>query len=251
MKRQAIVLSSILAILLLAVFFVRRSHNVNEGGQQKKLFNLESDSIAAFEINQFTQGLYFSKEGENWVVQKLKTDLTESIEAESETSPTTPKKKKVGKSPDTNESPVPADPVKISSLLANLTTLKTGEPVATEKVSVSKFQINPHSLHAILYGKDGRELDRFYVGKMGPDFMSSFVKKGAFGTGSAQENLVYLVNENLQGLMSYSYEQWLLPENTDGIAKEGISPAPAKKAKLPKAGQKGSAHATSKNKKNR
>lgn len=242
MKRQIAVLLSVLSVLIAVIFSLRHAGDGNPTGAKRALFDLPEDGIAAVEINHFTQGFYFKKDGGDWTVKRVKTELANSIEKKNGGTPDDAAGKAVSKpqnAAETAETPEKADPVKLSSLLTNLETLEIGEPVATEKESVGQFQINPHSLHVILYGGDGKELGRLYVGKMGPDFMSSFVKKG-------DSDAVYLVDENLGGLMNYSYEDWLLPEQKDG----GVAGA-AKPDEPVKAVKKGSAHAASKNKKNR
>jgi hypothetical protein len=231
MKRQMIVFVSVLAILIAVIFLIRFSNERDRGKAPRALFDLPEDGIAAMEIVNFTQGFYFKKDVGDWTVKKVKTELSASI---------TESTKTLGAVDAVPEgTPEKADPVKISELLTHLKTLKAGEPVATEKESVGKFQINPHSLHVILYATDGKESGRLYVGKMGPDFMSSFVKKG-------DSDAVYLVDENLGGFMSYPYEEWLLPEKKDGAAAHAAKPDEAAKT-----GQKGSAHAASKKQKKR
>ena len=199
MNKQAVVLASMLALLLAAVFFVNQARNSSEkSALEASLLGVAQDDVAAFEINNFTEGLYFKKHGDAWLVKPVKTELAKAIEADAN----------AGQQQADAKEAVAADPVKVSTLLTNLSLLKSAEPVATEKESVGKFQINEHSLHIILYDRDNKELGRLYVGKTGPDFMSTFVKRG-------DSDAVYLVQENLQGIMNYHYEQWQLGENKE------------------------------------
>lgn len=223
-----IVLVSVLAVLLAALLLIRLSDDGNRGKAPRALFNLPEDGAAALEIVNFTQGVYLKKDGEDWTVKRVATELSESITESPKGLATI----------DAGAAPEKADPVKVTELLTHLKTLKAFEPVATEKESVGKFQINPHSLHVILYDANEKELGRLYVGKMGPDFMSSFVKKG-------DSDAIYLVDENLGGFMNSPYEDWLLPEKKDGATAGATKPDESATV------QKGSAHAASKKQKKR
>ena len=252
MKRQILILVLVLAALLLAVFSASFVGESTQSGESKtNLFDLTREQISAFEIDNFTQGFYFNKEGEDWKIRRVKTELDKAITKANE-DPSSAKKNTSLKSKentvdaDVDTSAVKADPVKISSLLTSLVTLKTGEPIATEKHSIEKFQINSHSLNIKLYDKDGKELGKLSVGKTGPNFMSTFVKKG-------DKDAVYLVDENLQGFMSYPYEQWLAKDSTAALDAPKPGPKAVETVKksptIANTTKKGATHAGSKNKK--
>lgn len=242
MKRQILALAALAAVLLFGAYFVHRASNEKEQGvAQRNLFDLPENGIVSVEIANFTQGYSFEKKGADWFVTQMKTELAKSIEADNavKDAKTSAEKAETAKESD---QPVKADPVKLTSLLTSLQTLKIGEPVATEKDSVGKFQINQHSMRVTLYGEGRKELGRLYVGKIGPNFMSTYVKKN-------DADAVYLVEENLQGLLNYSYEQWALSEQ--GADAQQPLKKDDKTASAQPGKKKGNAHAATKSKKPR
>lgn len=198
MKKQASILAAILAILAAAILLVPdpRDHFVES--ESKPLFSFSQDEIAAFQINNFLQSSYFKKDGDKWILKHVQNDLAKSVLAKDPTAPV----------PSDKEEFAEADPVKVVRLLTHLTTLTVGQPVATEKGSATDFQINENSLHVILFGKDGEELGRLFIGKQASDFLSSFVRRN-------HENDIYLVSENLGGVLLSPYEEWLIQKTPD------------------------------------
>lgn len=192
------ILAAILAILAAAILLVPDPRDAVVVSESKPLFSLSQDGIVAFQINNFLQSHYFKRDNGKWLVKRVQNDLAKAVLAKDPTAPV----------PSGTEEFAEADPVKVAKLLTHLTTLTVGLPVATEKGSMADFQINENSLHVILFGKDGQELGRLFVGKQASDYLSSFVKRN-------RENEIYLVSENLGGLLLYPYEDWLIQQAND------------------------------------
>jgi hypothetical protein len=199
MKKQLSILALALLILVLLVFLFANPFQKSKTPQFKKLFDVNKDEIAAFEINHFVQGLRFEKRNGVWFVKRVATSLGETVKTQDATAPIAEEDQEFQK----------ADLVKVAAVLATLTNLTVGEPVSSETDSTSLFQINDYSLHVILFDVAHKERGRLYVGKQSAEFLSSYVRKN-------KEKAIYLVDENLAGLLLYPFEEWRKDEKSDG-----------------------------------
>lgn len=196
MQKNLVILALIFGILLAA--FLVYNRNLNELGVKSKsgflLTALKQDDVTSFQINNFTEGYHFKKGDTGWSVKRVETPLVQKIRTENIDAlvpPTTQEQQ--------------ADTMAVSRLLTHLFLLEVTEPIATGSGAVAKFQINEHSPHVVFFDKRGKALTRLFVGKQGPDFMSSFVRRG-------DEDAIYLVEKNLHTLMLLPFEDWLFKE---------------------------------------
>lgn len=196
MQKNLVILALVFGVLLAA--FLVYNRNLNDLGVKPKseflLTALKQDEVTAFQINNFTEGYYFKKVDTGWSVKRVETPLVQKIRTEDSAAlvpPTTPEQQ--------------ADAMAVSRLLTHLFLLEVTEPIATGSGAVAKFQINEHSPHVVFFDAQGKTLARIFVGKQGPDFMSSFVRRG-------DENAIYLVEKNLHTLMLLPFEDWLFKE---------------------------------------
>lgn len=201
MQKNLVILALVFGILLAA--FLVYNRNLDDLGVKSKsgflLAPLKQDDVRAFQINNFTEGYHFKKMDIGWSVKRVETPLVQKIRAEDSKAlvpPTMPEQ--------------PADAMAVSRFLTHLFLLEVTEPIATGIEAVAKFQINEHSSHVIFFDEKGKELTKLFVGKQGPDFMSSFVRRG-------DENAIYLVEKNLHTLMLLPFEDWLFKEKTKTI----------------------------------
>lgn len=194
MKRQISILLTIFLVLILGLFIFADPLGKQEDDEDKKdLFTFQKEDVASFQIDNYTQAFLFQKKGGDWYVAQSQNELTKKIQKQNEDQ--TADKQKLKK----------ADPVKVTSLLTTILAIQIDEPIAAEPNSAQIFQINEHSLHVRFYDEKGEMLGRLDVGKQGPDIMSSFIRKN-------KENEIYLIDQNLQGLLLYPYEEWLIDE---------------------------------------
>lgn len=196
MKRHLTTLVAILVVLGVLIFLFSDSQNLNKTHANDPLFGFTKNDIAAFQVNNFLQGYAFQKDSDSWTIQRVQNDMTKSLMASGKMEQAISTEDATGK---------PVDLVKVTSLLTHLTTLTIGEPIASEPASAAHFQINQYSPHVILFDKSGKELGRLYIGKPGPEVMTTYVKRNA-------ENDVYLVDESMSGLLLYPYEDWLISD---------------------------------------
>lgn len=189
-KKQAMIFAC--ALLLLGVFaLVRKGENV-EATPTRPLLDFNIDAVKAFRINHFTSSQYFVKNGDGWEAREDSNDLTEIEEGG------------VVKILEGKEFKK-ADTKIISHLLATLSGLEIGEPVAIAD-NLADFRINNLSLHVVFYGEENKVLGRLNIGKQGADVFTSFVTLG-----DARE--VYSVKENLNLHVNKNFHEWLAEKN--------------------------------------
>lgn len=184
----------LLAFVVLAVltFVFWKMNQPAKQTQDIPLFVLKAEDVASFELNHFTLGLLFQREGEKWMIKNKKNALTNELET------------KTGAPIVGNDSDfVEAKADEVNGLLNDLFALKNLEVVATQKAENNVFEINNYSLHLIFYGVGGTELDRISFGKHGPQIGTAFIKKGAADT-------VYLSNRDFSVSLLRQYDAWLL-----------------------------------------
>ena len=170
----------------------------------QSLLPFARDQVAGFEVSEFTEGLAFKKIDDTWMVRRKKTDLAKQIEQINKDH--APDHVGVTTSEDTEYKP--ADVVKVVNLLTTLGLAEITNPIASDAASLPKFQINGNSLRVVFFDKNARELGRVSIGKAGPDMMSTFVRRD-----NAVD--VYVVNENLRGLATTNYEEWMASPETE------------------------------------
>lgn len=192
-KHLKALLLAFLTLAVLVFFFANPLKNGNEMTPPKPLFTFKTKDVAGFQINNFVSGLDFKKDGETWLVKRVKNKLAKELEA----------KAGDGKSvTEEDKDYARANALVLAKFLPHLTSLTVSEPIAKLSDKPGLFEINEHSLHVIFRNKNGRELGRLYIGKQGPDLFSSFVKRG-------DSDDVYLVEENLKTLTLKEYEDWV------------------------------------------
>jgi hypothetical protein len=191
-KHLKALLLAFLVLAALVFFFANPLRNGEDVVSSRSLFNFKTEDVAGFQINNFVSGLDFKKDGETWLVKRIKNKLAQELEA----------KAGDGKAvTEEDKEYVRAKALTIAKFLPHLTTLTVDEPIAKLTDKPGLFEINEHSLHVIFFDKNKKELGKLYIGKQGPDLFSSFVKNG-------HSDDVYLVEENLRTLTLKEYEDW-------------------------------------------
>lgn len=196
-KKEVKLLGLLTLIFLTAAAVLYWRANPQQHKTETLLAPIDLNDIAGFQIEHFTNALLFKKEGEgNWLVKQVKGALAEKIEAGT--------KEKVANE---DENFVNADPELVAQALMTLTQVKKTPPIAVTQDS-SSFEINPYSLNVRLFDKEGIALETVYIGKNGPEFFSTFIKKG-----DGPE--IFLANANLRGLFLRDFKGWVYEDEED------------------------------------
>jgi len=137
----------ILAILFVFLLFGAIIIYGNLGDEQPqtniKFFNFDQDQIDSFQINNFTSGLLFKKQKDNWLVKRVENELTEDLEQKSG--------EHVAQIDNDFQ---PANSHEVSKALSYLFELKNLKPISTESTEPGIYEINKYSLHLIFYDKN-------------------------------------------------------------------------------------------------
>lgn len=187
------VLTLILVVLTGIVFVVLSMDHENKKAKPAQAFlNFDQNQIASFQVNNFTLGFLFKKDEDgSWLIKEIDNELNQSLTEEN-------------KKQNTKEENLfqKANSLEVVKALTYLMELRDLKPISTERTDPKVFEINPYSLHMILYDSTGAILDKIYIGKHGPDPMTSFLKK-------PDDNKVYLVNQDFRLLFFRNFEDWL------------------------------------------
>lgn len=193
MSRQLKILLPIFIVLVscaLLLFWQQRQEHKPKG---VAFWAFPQEQIQSFQINHFTLGLHFKKDDDKWWVKQNIPPLAQNIEI------------KEGKKLFTEDKTYQqANSQEISKALTYLLTLKDLKPISTSETAPSLYEINSHSLHVILFDKNHLERGRIYIGKSGPDPMTSFIKK-------KDSPHVYLANQDFKRLFFRKKEDWTRP----------------------------------------
>lgn len=192
MNKQILIFLVVLMVLSLGLFFKSKNKN-----KERSFFNFSQNDVAAFQINYFTQALYFQKNSEGtWVVKKIKNELMKEIETKQKESLF---EETLFKSANSSQ---------VETALTHLMQIQKSKAISNGQTNLKEFEINKHSLHVIFYNTDQKVLDKLYVGKAGPEPMSSFVSRGA-------GQPVYLTTQNLNLFLNQDESKWF----EAGVAK--------------------------------
>ena len=183
-----------LFFVLAAIAGIVHLSSKDEGLKTKRVYAFEQKQVESFKINHFTQSYLFKKLDGLWQIKRAENQLTKKITDDKKAKGKVSKKDK----PKFEE----ANSLEVTKALTYLINLEVREPIATATKKENIFEINPYALHVIFYDGEQNELGRLYIGKQGPDLMSSYVSEKSLGA-------VYLVEENFKLMLLREYEEWI------------------------------------------
>jgi len=96
----------------------------------------------------------------------------------------------------------PADPTIVEGVIRKIQGFKKINLASRKKDKHSLFEVNEGmGIEVTLFGPEKKELARFFIGKSGPDFLSTYVRK-------ADSNDVYLYGDYLRGDFDKPTNNW-------------------------------------------
>jgi hypothetical protein len=95
----------------------------------------------------------------------------------------------------------PADPRSIEDMLGKVRDLKSTLTASKSADKHSQFEVDESGVEVTMLGTGEKALAHFFVGKMGPDYISTYVRK-------ADQNEVLLVGEYLRGIFDKGARGW-------------------------------------------
>jgi hypothetical protein len=95
----------------------------------------------------------------------------------------------------------PADPKSVEDMLGKVRDLKSTLTASKSADKHSQFEVDASGVEVTMLGTGEKALAHFFVGKMGPDYISTYVRK-------ADQDEVLLVGEYLRGVFDKGARGW-------------------------------------------
>ena len=173
-KKSIFILLAIFVVLLLAVFIIEgpiSKRGKEKAAEESILFHgFAADQVSSVEIRTKDGEVKLNKEDETWLVA--------------------------------TSGNYPADPEAVDTMLGKAKDLRSALTASKSADKHSQFEVNSESgVEVKMLGTGEDVLAHFFVGKMGPDYMSTYVRK-------ADEDEVLLVNEYLKSIFDKGTRGW-------------------------------------------
>ncbi|MFH1652961.1 MAG: DUF4340 domain-containing protein [Pseudomonadota bacterium] len=184
MKKRPLIYLGLAIVLILVILWVERPDQPRTDDVKDAGFtpNFAVRSVENCVVEQVISGTQIRRMGDGWEVAdyKIKTD-------------------------EDTGTPQPlwhrADTTRVNSAIANFTDLPLGVIVSKNPEAQSKYQVGPAGLKVVCKDKSGKDVIDVVIGKNGPDFMSSYIRRG-------NSPDVRLINRSLMGVFSPVADDW-------------------------------------------
>jgi len=170
-NKQLLILLGIFVVLLVVVFISKNPFSKYEKtAESGSLFpNFNKDNIAKIETIKSENKTVLIKNAGKWLVKTMDN--------------------------------YPADQEEVEKLIDKVAEFETSQLISKNPEKQSIFEVDNSGLEAKLYNSSGELLADFFVGKNGPDFMSTYVRK-------ADSDKVYLVDGYLKSIFDKGERTW-------------------------------------------
>lgn len=177
--------------LALVIFFVEKPMREKTGDRlDQPLFEeFESEAVNRIEIEHLLSGVQLEKKEGKWNVAYFSSTLKKEIDRQDKKSP--------------NPAPVwyLADFDRVDLSLTALTDATITALVGKNKERHGFFEVNPVGMQVRLLDASGKKLAHLYIGKTGPAFTESYVRKEG-------EEEVYIANRYLRSSFPPEVNDW-------------------------------------------
>lgn len=188
-KRPIIYLGIALAVAL-AILLIERPERPRVGGVSEEYFipGYDSAKIQRVEVEQLVDGCTLKREGDGWLVSDLTTPLRkELLDKEGREAP--------------QERWFTADRARVGGALGAFGGLEQGVVVSDNPGKQSLYQVDKAGVSVRAFDSDGKEITDVVVGKNGPDFSSTYIRR-------ADGDRVYLIRRSIVGMFSPRAFDW-------------------------------------------
>jgi hypothetical protein len=172
-KKSIFILLAILVVLVAAVIIIEgplSKRGKKEAAKESILFpGFETDQVSSVDIKTKDKEVKLKKEDNVWVVATAGN--------------------------------YPADPKSIEDMLGKVRDLKSTLTASKSADKHSQFEVDESGVEVTMLGTGGKALAHLFVGKMGPDYISTYVRK-------ADQDEVLLVGEYLRGVFDKGARGW-------------------------------------------
>ena len=178
-------------VIAAVVFIVEKPEKPRIGDVAEKDFiaNFDSSKIFGVKISQLIDGVVLKREGDVWQVSQLITparkELNEKEGGETELAAFQN-----------------ADKTRVMGAINSFSGMGEGVLVSDNPEKQMTYQVGVAGIKVSFFGADEKPIEELIIGKNGPDFASSYVRR-------ANDNKVYLVRRTLTGFFSPRVDDWL------------------------------------------
>lgn len=188
MKRSFLYLLGAIALAAGSLLLERPDRSPDAATATRRFFaELAPAKVARIQVERLLDGVELRRAGDTWSVQSFETPLRKQVTS--------------AESVPHDDRTTTADGVKVGDALAALQQLTTTSLVSTNPEQQVKYQVNQLGLQVRAFDADGALLASIVVGKQGPDFFSTYVRKN-------DEAKVYLTRESLAARFPTAIEYW-------------------------------------------
>ena len=172
-KKNIFVLLAILVVLVLAVIIIEgpmSNRGKKKAVKESILFpGFESNRVTSVEIKTKDNKVKLNKENDTWIVATAEN--------------------------------YPADLEAVEDMFSKVKDLKSSLVASRSAEKHSQFEVDESGVGVAMLGSDESVLAHFFVGKMGPDYLSTYVRK-------ADQDEVLLVSEYLKSVFDKGARGW-------------------------------------------
>lgn len=181
----------IATIVAMVVFVIEKPDESRVSDVTGKYFvdGYDSGTVDKVLVEQLLDGATLTRNGDGWEVSALVTPLRQQI-LDQEKGSAAPLARKFA-----------ADRSRVNGAIGVFSGLEEGVLVSDNPDKQNIYQVGPAGLHVKGLDSKGNAVFDVVIGKNGPDFISSYIRRG-------DRNEVYLVNRPLVGVFSPRYEDW-------------------------------------------
>lgn len=199
--KKPLIYFAIAIVVALVVLAIEKPHYPRVGDTSEKYFipGFDVAKVMRVEIEQLMDGATLKRDGKTWSVAEVVTPMKKQLV-----------EKGGGEIPEKVFRP--ADGARVTSALGAFGGLTEGVIVSENPEKQTAFQVDVAGLHVRIFGDNDELIADCIIGKNGPDFMSSYIRR-------SDENKVYLVNRTLTGFFSTRAEDWVEKKEEAGQVK--------------------------------
>jgi hypothetical protein len=170
MKRSFYVLLGILAFLVIIALIIERPFGGGEREKEEMMFpGFDRAMVERVEIKENGETVELKREGDEWVVSSARG--------------------------------YPADGRAIEEMFDEMMEMTTRDLISENPDKHPKFKVNEDGIEVKMFGKGDKTLAHFFVGKLGPDYTSTYVRK-------ADSKEVYLIPRTLRPVFGKGKTGW-------------------------------------------
>lgn len=191
-NKNPVIYLCIVTIVATIVWMIEKPSKPRHGTTETlSLFaELDPAKVTSVQIEHLINGIQLKRHLYNWTVSEFETDMANDL-SQKEGKIFTP----------SSDQKIIADKIKVQLLLDTLKNTKVETIISSNPEKQAQLQVNKLGLQIRAHDSSGNVLAHLYVGKNGPDYMTTYVRKEG-------DNNVYLVKQYLGPLFAPQLDAW-------------------------------------------